>query len=108
MSAPGSVIIFRSLVLISNSFGQSNSFFLPFEVAATYFFLSVRGFLGFVCRWSGRGPVTHGGAASSAAGELRGQRGIVGTCLFTSPETYKDNLRDGMRSEIEGDLREKD
>lgn len=80
-------------------------FFSPLKVTAAYFLLCL---IGFVCRWSGRCPVTHGGGASSTTGELRGERGIIGTRLFTSPETCRDNLREGMRNEIEGDLREKE
>lgn len=55
-------------------------------------------------RWSRRGPVSLGGGASGVAGELRGERGIIGTCLFTSKETCTDKLRDGTRKETEGDL----
>lgn len=52
---------------------------------------------GFVCRWSGRGPVAYGGGASSAPRELRGEGGIVGTRLLTSMETCNDNLGEGIK-----------
>lgn len=45
-------------------------------------------------RWSGRGSVTHGRGATGTARELRWKRGIIGTRLFTSPEAYRDNLRE--------------
>lgn len=47
-----------------------------------------------MCRWSGRGSVTHGGGATSTARKLKWERGIIGTRLFTSPEAYRDNLRE--------------
>lgn len=67
---------------------------MPLKVTTTY--LSHR--------WSGRGPVTLGGGASSPAGELGRERGIIGNGLITSKETCKDNLRDGMRNKINADL----
>ncbi|TNN86123.1 cAMP-dependent protein kinase inhibitor beta [Liparis tanakae] len=60
----------------------------------------------FSSSWSGRGPVTRGGGASSAAGELGGERGIVkGARWIYSPETCNDNLR---ATKLEGDLRERE
>lgn len=58
----------------------------------------------FVHRWPRRGPVPLGRGASSAAWELGGERGIIGTRLLISKETCDDNLRAGMRNETEGDL----
>lgn len=58
----------------------------------------------FVHRWPRRGPVPLGRGASSAAWELGGERGIIGTRLLISKETCDDNLRAGMRNEVEGDL----
>lgn len=47
-----------------------------------------------LCRWSGRGPVSLGGGSSGATGELRGERGLVGTRLVASKGTCRHELRD--------------
>lgn len=58
----------------------------------------------FMHRWPGRSSVPLSRGASSAAWELGGERGIIGTRLLISKETCDDNLRAGMRNETEGDL----